>query len=52
MVAAIIKLDDGGPVFFKQKRVGLNGEDFEVFKFRSMSVNAAKIEAELRVRGP
>ncbi len=35
-----IKLDDGGPVFYKSKRVGKNFKQFGMFKFRSMKVNA------------
>lgn len=35
-----IKLEDGGPVFFKQRRVGLNGEEFDCLKLRSMCVDA------------
>lgn len=35
----LIKLSSPGPVFFKQKRSGLNGEDFYCYKFRSMRVN-------------
>ena len=42
LVAAAIKLEDGGPVFFKQKRVTLNGKVFEILKFRSMVVGAEK----------
>ncbi len=38
-----IKLEDGGPVFFKQKRASLGGEEFEILKFRSMVVDADKI---------
>lgn len=38
--AAAIKLEDGGPVFFRQARVGQNGTRFTVLKFRSMVVNA------------
>ncbi len=38
VVAAAIKLDSKGPVFFRQKRYGFNNELFEVFKFRSMYV--------------
>lgn len=34
----LIKLDDGGPVLFKQKRPGKNGKIFMVYKFRTMSV--------------
>lgn len=37
LVALCIKLDNPGPVFFKQKRYGLAGQIFEVYKFRSMS---------------
>lgn len=42
IVALAIKLDDHGPVFYKQKRVTLNGRVFEILKFRSMIVNAEK----------
>lgn len=38
-----IKLEDGGPVFFKQKRASLGGKEFEILKFRSMVVDADKI---------
>lgn len=38
--ALLIKMTSRGPVFFRQKREGLNGELFEVFKFRSMHVDA------------
>jgi lipopolysaccharide/colanic/teichoic acid biosynthesis glycosyltransferase len=40
VVALCVKLTDGGPVFFRQRRVGLNGRVFDFFKFRSMIVNA------------
>ena len=36
----IIKVQSPGPLFFKQKRTGLDGKDFEMLKFRSMHVNA------------
>lgn len=36
MIAVAIKLDSKGPVLFRQKRIGLNGVEFEIFKFRSM----------------
>jgi exopolysaccharide biosynthesis polyprenyl glycosylphosphotransferase len=39
-VACAIKLDDGGPVLFRQRRVGLRGSTFHCLKFRSMQVNA------------
>jgi lipopolysaccharide/colanic/teichoic acid biosynthesis glycosyltransferase len=38
--AAAIKVDDGGPVFFCQRRVGLNGEEFELVKLRTMEVGS------------
>lgn len=42
IVAIAIKCEDGGPVFFKQKRVTLGGREFNTLKFRSMIVNAEK----------
>ncbi len=39
VVAICIRLDTDGPIFFRQKRVGFNGVEFEMFKFRSMHVN-------------
>ncbi|WP_375137678.1 sugar transferase [Bifidobacterium sp. UTBIF-78] len=46
-VAIAIKLTDGGPVFYTQTRVGLNGKPFEMIKFRSMVTDADKLKAEL-----
>lgn len=40
LVAIAIKMDDGGPVFYKSARVGKNFKKFGMFKFRSMKVNA------------
>jgi len=46
VAAAAIKLEDGGPVFFGQERVGLGGRVFYVWKFRSMIPDAeAKVGA-------
>lgn len=39
VVAIITKINMPGPVFFKQKRTGFNGEDFMMIKFRSMKMN-------------
>lgn len=40
ITAVAIKIDSTGPVIFRQKRLGLNGREFEFYKFRSMVVNA------------
>ena len=40
IVAIIIRLGSKGPIFFRQKRVGLNGTEFIMFKFRSMYVDS------------
>ena len=40
LLAAVIKLEDGGPVFFRQARVGLEGRTFDALKFRSMVPDA------------
>ncbi len=42
-IAFFIKLSSKGPVFYKQSRIGLNGIEFNVFKFRSMRINADKL---------
>ncbi len=41
-IAALIKLDSPGPVFFRQKRYGFNNAEFEVWKFRTMRAGAAR----------
>lgn len=40
-IAALIKLSSPGPIFYKARAVGLNGEEFEMFKFRSMRTDAS-----------
>ncbi len=42
VIALIIKITDPGPVFFKQKRVGLNKTHFNLYKFRSMKMSTPK----------
>jgi lipopolysaccharide/colanic/teichoic acid biosynthesis glycosyltransferase len=40
IVAVLIRLDSPGPIFYRQKRMGLRGAEFSIFKFRSMYVNS------------
>ena len=46
ITALLVKLEDGGPVIFKQKRIGRGGAAFPLYKFRSMVPNAEQIRAE------
>jgi len=39
IVVVLIRLESKGPIFFRQKRVGQNGVEFEMLKFRSMHIN-------------
>lgn len=50
LIALAIKLTAGGPVIYRQTRAGLNGRPFTMYKFRSMSVDAEKQQAELAAR--
>jgi putative colanic acid biosynthesis UDP-glucose lipid carrier transferase len=45
-IAAAVKFESPGPVLFRQRRYGLDGEEFQVFKFRSMTVceDGARVE--------
>ena len=43
VLAAAIKFDSPGPVFYRQMRVGKYGHDFKIYKFRTMVQNAEKI---------
>jgi exopolysaccharide biosynthesis polyprenyl glycosylphosphotransferase len=46
-ISLLIKLSSKGPVFFKQKRVGLRGRTFHMYKFRTMVQNAEQLQASL-----
>jgi len=46
-VAAVVKLDSKGPIFFAQTRVGLNRRRFRMFKFRTMIVDAEAAQAAI-----
>ena len=43
LIALFIKISSSGPVLYKQSRIGLNGAEFNVFKFRSMQQNSDKL---------
>ena len=49
VAAAVVKLGDGGPVLFRQTRVGKDGVDFELLKLRTMVVGAETMGAGLAV---
>lgn len=48
IVAILIRLDSKGNVVFSQKRIGLNGKTFNMYKFRSMVVNAEELKEKLK----
>lgn len=45
-IAVAIKLEDGGPIFYKSRRLGKDFKEFDMLKFRSMKVNAPDIRNE------
>lgn len=47
LIAIAIKLDDKGPVLFKQERIGKNGKIFKIYKFRSMHVSNNVLEFDV-----
>ena len=47
IVACAVKFTSNGPIFFSQKRVGKNGQLFDMYKFRSMVVNAEELKEKL-----
>ena len=47
VIAIAMKITDPGPVFFKQKRVGLHKTHFQLYKFRSMKVDTPDIPTHL-----
>ena len=50
VIALAVKLQDGGPVFFRQPRIGRDGQPFGMVKFRSMVVDAERRRAEIEHR--
>lgn len=49
LLVVLIRLESEGPAFFLQKRVGLNGREFDLIKFRSMRVNAHELGPAITV---
>lgn len=47
MIGFLIKFTSQGPIIFKQKRVGLHGREFYIYKFRTMMVDAEKMQASI-----
>jgi exopolysaccharide biosynthesis polyprenyl glycosylphosphotransferase len=47
LIGIMIKLTSKGPIIFKQKRVGLHGREFNIYKFRTMFVDAEKMQAQI-----
>ena len=48
LIAAAIKLEDGGPIFYRQERVGLGGRPFDALKFRSMRPDAESMTGAMQ----
>jgi O-antigen biosynthesis protein WbqP len=46
-VALVIFIEDGSPIFFKQKRIGINYSFFNIYKFRSMKKNTPNVATHL-----
>lgn len=51
VLCLIIKLSDNGPVFYKAKRIGKGGVPFELYKFRTMIVNADRVGPAVTASG-
>lgn len=49
IIAICIRICDGGSIFYRQSRMGKNGQPFEIIKFRTMCENAEEIGAGLRI---
>lgn len=49
VLAVLVKLQDGGPVFYRQERVGRGGRPFRIWKFRTMVVDADRVGKPLTV---
>ena len=47
IIAILIKIDSRGPVFFLQKRCGMDGREFNMYKFRTMVIDAELLKKGL-----
>ncbi len=52
IAAAAIKLDSSGPIIFKQRRIGLNGQIFEIYKFRTMASGTPDLATDQMLKMP
>ena len=50
ITAVSIKFEDGGKIFFNQRRIGMNKKEFSMYKFRSMNKNAERFHEDLKKR--
>ena len=50
IIAALIKLDSSGSILYKQTRVGLKGNHFKIWKFRTMVENASELQQQLEAQ--
>lgn len=51
IVALVVKVADGGPVFYRQTRIGKNGRTFRIWKFRTMAIGADKLGPSITKSG-
>src|SRR5688572_29473722 len=51
LLSIAVKLSDGGPVFFRQRRVGQHGKIFWIWKFRTMRPNAERVGPSITKAG-
>lgn len=51
LIVFLVKLDSSGPVFFRQRRVGVNDKEFLMYKFRTMVVGTPEVATDKLVNG-
>jgi exopolysaccharide biosynthesis polyprenyl glycosylphosphotransferase len=50
IIALLIRLDSPGPIFYRQTRIGLRGQPFKVWKFRTMVMDADQLQKDLEAQ--